>query len=95
MPKMNPRTLKDNNELYEYLVQLVGNLERGQYYDLAEIVNHASRFASGSASEFMHEAQLALERVKKEQPKLSSSENQDVDAVLSQIKESFRKIGGA
>ena len=93
---MNPRALQNNEELFEYLIQLRSSLEMYQHHELAEIVNQASRFISGSASEFMHEAQLALKRVRKEQPKeLSNSEIQDLDAVLNQIKETFRMIGGA
>jgi hypothetical protein len=93
---MNPMALQNNEDLFEYLVQLGARLETCQHPELAEIVNQPSRFASGSASEFMHEAQLALERVRKDHPKgLSNSDLQDVEVVLAQIKEAFRKIGGA
>lgn len=90
------RKLQNNEDLLEYLVHLGENLQKRQHIELAEIVNQSSRFANGSASEFMHEAQLALERVSKDHSKgLSNSELQDIEVVLAQIKEAFRKIGGA
>jgi hypothetical protein len=93
---MNPTTLKDNGELYEYLVQLAQELRERDCPLLAEELGNASRFASGSASEFLHEAQLALTHVARERPKeLSSSQLEDVDAVIAQIKGAFQKIGGA
>lgn len=93
---MNPRALKNNGELFEYLVRLGEKLQKCQSRELAELINNAGRFAVGSASEFMHEAELALERVKKESPKgLTGGDLRDADAVLAQIKEAFRKIGGA
>ncbi|MES2996027.1 MAG: hypothetical protein V4733_04370 [Verrucomicrobiota bacterium] len=93
---MNPRTLRNNEELFEYLVQLGESLQVHQKSELAEIVNQASRFASGSASEFMHEAQAALELVKKDQPEyLSIDEIKDLEGVITQIREAFQKIGGA
>ena len=45
---MNPRALQNNGELFEYLLKLAANLERYQHNELAEIVNQASRFASGA-----------------------------------------------
>ena len=94
--QMMTKILKDNNELYGYLVQTARCLQEGEHFELAESLFQASRFVSGSPSEFFHEAQLALERVSKEQPQsLSSSQLQDVEAVRAQIKEAFRRIGGA
>jgi hypothetical protein len=93
---MNPRALQNNQDLLEYLIQLGRKLQAWQHPELAESVSQASRFASGSASEFMHEAQLALERLRKDPPReLSSSELQDLEAVLAQVEDAFQKIGGA
>jgi hypothetical protein len=93
---MTTKVLKDNSELYGYLVQTARYLQEGEHSELAEFLFQASRFANGSPSEFLHEAQLALERVSKEQPQsLSLSQLQDVEAVRAQIREAFRRIGGA
>jgi len=93
---MNPRTLQNNEDLFQYLVELGGILQKHEKTALAEIVNQASRFASGSASEFMHEAQVALELVKRDQPEyLSTNQIGDLEEVISQIRMAFQKIGGA
>ena len=93
---MNPKELQNNSELFEYLAQLAKYLKNGGHPELAKAVNQAMQFASGSSSEFMHEAYLTLERVWTEQPKgLSTNQLQDVMAVLTQIKNAFRRIGGA
>lgn len=93
---MNPRALQNNEDLFEYLVQLGESLQAHKRSSLAENVNQASRFASGSASEFMHEAQLALTLVKENQPEyLSVDEMKDLEGVIAQIREAFQKIGGA
>jgi hypothetical protein len=93
---MNPRALQNNGELFDYLVFLADRLERLESQDLADVVRQASRFAAGSVSEFMHEAQLALDRVLKLQPAgMAHEELQDAISVQDQIKEAFRSIGGA
>lgn len=95
-PKMTTKNLKDNNELYGLLVQTASYLQEGEHSELAEFLFRASRFARGSPSEFLHEAQLALERVSKEQPgSLSLSQLKDIEAVRAQIREAFRRIGWA
>jgi len=93
---MNPRALQTNEEVFEYLVQLGSRLEEVGNNALAEVVIQSSRFASGSASEFFNEAELAVQQVVKQRPvELSESELKDAEAVLAQIKEAFLKIGGA
>ena len=93
---MNPRSLQNNEEVFEYLVQLGDNLQKYDHHELAEKVTHASRFVSGSASEFLHEAQLVLQQIANESDTgLSHSEMGDLKAVLTQINEAFLKIGGA
>ncbi len=93
---MNPQALKNNQELYDYLVRLSRNLHQQGALELAKATEHAARFASGSASEFLHEAELVLLRVKQEHREATSgSEASDVESVLEQIREAFRKIGGA
>jgi len=93
---MNPRTLKSNQELSEYLVRLSGDLHHKGATDLANAAQYAARFATGSASEFLHEAQLALSRVQEQHGgALSAAEASDIQRVLTQIREAFRKVGGA
>ena len=93
---MNPKALQNNEELFLYLIQLAENLNRCKQAKLSEAILKASRFASGSASEFMHEAQQALEGVEKVSPKgLSNEELEDIDDVINQIKKAFKDIGGA
>ena len=59
---MNPKELQNNNELFEYLAQLAKYLKNGGHPELAKAVNQAMQFASGSSSEFMHEAYLVPDR---------------------------------
>ena len=93
---MNPKTLQSNEEVFEYLINLGVKLQKIGQIALADVVTQSSRFASGSASEFFHVAQLALQQVVNKRPaKLSDSELEDVESVLAQIKEAFRRIGGA
>ena len=93
---MNPRSLKNNSELLDYLVQLKQHLEAHQYTALAEEINQATLFANGSVTEFLHETQLALEHLTKEHPRnLSKEQLKDVESVILQIKDAFQKIGGA
>jgi hypothetical protein len=93
---MNPKQLQNNSELFEYLVGLSKDLQSAKHDALAAEIITASRFAVGSASEFLHETQIALEKVARERPAgLSLGQMQDVEAVIHQIKEAFRKIGGA
>ena len=90
------KILKNNNELYEFLIAMAHDFQQSQNNEFAELVTQASRFASGSPSEFLHEAQVVLERIVNERPQsLSQSRLQDVQSVLGQIREAFRKIGGA
>ena len=90
---MNPHTLKDNSELLKYLAQSAQALLSNNCGELAEEIERAELFANGSPSEFLHEAQTALESITNAKPE--GIELGEVHAVISQIKEAFRKIGGA
>ena len=93
---MNPRALRDNTELPEYLARLAATLEASGRSEFAERIEYADRFSGGSPSEFFHEIQLSLKRVRNEgHSALTPSELQDIDAVLTQIEVAFREIGGA
>ncbi|MGH9636752.1 MAG: hypothetical protein ACRD72_18115 [Candidatus Angelobacter sp.] len=93
---MNHRTLKSNHHLSDYLVWLSDHLSHKGVTELAQVIQHASRFAAGSASEYFYEAELALSRVHAEHGgALSAADLSDLHSVLKQIREAFRKIGGA
>jgi UV DNA damage repair endonuclease len=93
---MNPKKLENNQEVFRYLVALGARLKAANQMELADAVLSASRFASGSASEFLHEAQIALTQVTQSRlVPLSAEERSEIESVLVQIKEAFRKIGGA
>lgn len=93
---MNPQKLESNQELFEYLVWLSNELRMKQQDELARHLTHASRFASGSPSEFFHEAQLALCEVRDSASAALSPETiADLRSVIAQLSGSFKKIGGA
>lgn len=88
--------LHSNQDLYEYLVRLRSELSRAGEVDLASIVDRASRFAAGSQTEFLYEAQEALQRVvRNASGKLTSSQREMITSVIRQIEIAFLKIGGA
>jgi hypothetical protein len=93
---MDPIKLNSNYELLEYLNYLSEQLkDRGQN-TLAEDVINATFFATGSASEFLHEAQEVLLKITNTRPTALPIEIlQEIELVIIQIKESFRRIGGA
>lgn len=93
---MNPRALKNNAELLEYLRYLAGFLKKQKYSTHAVTVEHAICFASGSSSEFLHETMVALEKVEKDLIKaIPVGEVHDLKSVLDQIRKAFARIGGA
>ena len=88
--------LRDNSELSQYLERLAATLIVAGQTQLATQVRTASRFSAGSASEFLHEAQLALVAVSTlGRDFLSAEQNEELVGVLAQIDEAFRCIGGA
>lgn len=90
------RQLQNNNELFNYLVWLSGELKSKGQPELSEEVRRASRFASGSPSEFLDEAQEVLKRVKDQCiAVLSETQLADVASVIEQIERGFKKVGGA
>jgi hypothetical protein len=93
---MNPKSLQSNGDVVGYLLQLAEMLDDQGQSSLSNEAILASRFSSGSPSEFLHEAQSVLEKVLELPPEiLSAGEQENVRAVVAQIKEAFAKIGGA
>lgn len=93
---MNGNTLESNEDLFEYLIKLRETLKEIGHVEHADNVSRSSQFASGSASEFLHEAHSALQIIAEKKPdKLSDSEFEKLESVLAQINEAFQKIKGA
>jgi hypothetical protein len=88
--------LENNEDLYEFLLRLAKALQAHGEAQLAKEVILASRFASGSASEFLHEAHHVLTKIEQCSPAaLTPEESRNLRDVITQIDEAFRAIGGA
>lgn len=88
--------LENNEDLYEFLLGLAKELQARGKAQLAKEVIFASRFASGSASEFLHEAHQILTKIDRFRPAaLTIEESRYLKDVITQINEAFLQIGGA
>lgn len=92
---MTMRTLQSNNDLFEYLLSLAEVLTSDGERELANEVEFASRYALGSASEFLHYAGISLKKVRDEARNLDRESLAEVDSVIAQIETAFNAIGGA
>ena len=96
---MAARKFQSNRELFDYLVQLSDILRSKGEADLADQVFRASRFASGSPSEFLHEAETALRTVRRNcvdrSTILDEGELEQASSAIRQIQIAFMEIGGA
>jgi hypothetical protein len=93
---MTSRLLQNNNELLQYLLQLSEELQSKGALALAEELKFASRFASGSPSEFLDEAQQALRKVRANcECALDETQLKAISSVINQIEVAFIKVGGA
>jgi hypothetical protein len=88
-------SLKNNDDLLDYLYSLQVELGSAGEYKLADLVVHVQLFASGSPSEFFHEAKVALKTITQECRALSQERLQQVSVVVTQIDLAFDAIGGA
>jgi len=87
---------RNNNELYAFSRELIDFLHSVREADLADQVSHASRFISGSPSEFLNEVHLALRNVLSARlPALSAEREEEIRQALQQIDDEFRATGGA
>ena len=92
---MNIKRIANNNDLADYLQQLGAQLRSCDRFDAAERTLFASQFATGSASEFLFEAEEALKVVHRScADVLSEVEIAQVVRVLKQIREAFDQVGG-
>jgi hypothetical protein len=93
---MNRKRLEDSRDLYDYLLELAGELHLRGRPDLEQRLTWASGFATGSPSEFLHEAQEALKQVRSNgRSELKKTEFAQVNHVIRQIEVAFIKVGGA
>ena len=93
---MNTKRIASNGDLANYLQQLSAELRSRGRDAIAAQAQRASLFASGSASEFLYEAEEALKEVRRScSDALSEIEMAQVARVLQQIRDAFDKVGGA
>lgn len=93
---MNTKKLQSNKDLFEYLVDLARELRGCGESAAADDVAFASQFFSGSPTEFMHEAHVALINVRKIcGANLSRLQLENIESVLAQIDAAFNRVGGA
>ena len=93
---MNARKLTSNSYLALYLDKLSSRLHCLDEFALADNVAMARRFAGGSASEFLHEAQVALTKVSESScDKRDDEEKSEIATIIQQIADAFREVGGA
>jgi len=76
---MRAMQLQSNKDLLEFLLRFATELEARGETQLAEDVMFASRFASGSASEFLHEAHQILTRIDGSKPSVLTTEQSGRD----------------
>ena len=88
------REINSNSDLVDYLNELAERLKNE--HDFRDALLRTTRFSSGSSSEFLHEAYVALNRIKLSSLAVLKSEDLvQIDSVLSQIQQAFDAIGGA
>jgi len=92
---MNAQALKSNADLFSYLNGLADTLRQCDQIKLSENILRASKFSSGSPSEFLHEAYDALKTVELVSSLLSPDQREKLLAVMGQLSSAFRLIGGA
>ena len=87
---------RNNRDLFVFIEELLEFLRSIRKDDLADQLQHANRFISGSASEFLNEAHLALRNVLSFRPEALSAEREDeIHYAIRQIDDAFRTTGGA
>jgi hypothetical protein len=86
----------NNNELHEFVEELLGFLRSRQEIELADLLARANRYISVSEADHLNEVDLALKRVLVVRPKSVSGEREDeIRQVVRQISESFDSVNGA
>jgi hypothetical protein len=84
--------LKNNQELFDYLVRLASTLAARGQLELSRAVLAASHTAATiPITEFLGESRIALRQVEKEKLALSADEQSDLLDVLRQLDEAFSR----
>ena len=92
----NNRRIGSNDDIGRYLQRLSADLSSCNHGVVAKKVERASRFASGSPSEFLFEAEDALNEVRETcTDALSEMEAAQLGRVMKQIRDAFDEVGGA
>lgn len=94
---MITRLLISNDDLYFYLCNLAADLRNcGAPNAAFDPLLHASKFITGSSSEFLHESQMALrEALEFGASMLTADQTQQASLIIEQIEDAFRKVGGS
>lgn len=88
--------LTSNAQLFDYLRDLATELQEHSETQAADVILAASKFVSGSPSEFLHESRAALVKVQSTcKESLSPLLLERMSVVVNQIDDAFRRIGGA
>jgi hypothetical protein len=89
-------TFDSNEQLRDFLIALSVGVDGQGKRECAETLSRASRFYSGSPSEFLHEASVAIRQTLVDcADVLGTDQVREVGDVLKQIDEAFKRIGGA
>jgi hypothetical protein len=87
---------RNNNDLHEFVEELLRFLRSRQEIELADLLARANRYISVSDADHLNEVDLALKRVLVVRPKSVSGEREDeIRQVVRQIAEDFDSVGGA
>ena len=87
---------RNNNDLHEFVEELLSFLRSRQEIELADLLARANRYISVSAADHLNEVDLALKRVLVVRPKSVSGEREDeIRQVVRQIADDFDSVGGA
>jgi hypothetical protein len=93
---MHHKSIKNNADLADGLASLAVNVMASGRSGIAEELVRASRFATGSPSEFLHEAELAIRKtIDCCGDVLTPVQIDELKGVLKQIDEAFDDVGGA
>lgn len=87
--------LKNYHDLYRFLCELRDELDAAGLKEAVTKIDWASAFYSGSSTEFMGEARIALLAIRDSTShSLSHEQLSQIDKVIEQISAAFRAVGG-
>lgn len=90
------RNLKNNDELYRYLLSLADELKHLGKSHASFGAALASQYAFGSPSECLHEAMRALASIQADcKDVLTETQLASLESVIEQLRVAFQRVGGA